>query len=75
MENTKKGSIIQNRTNREYHVKYNKDIEHQELKLYCDTNHFNESKFLGTHNKPPGVCGLGNHYHMCFDTKLGHITY
>ena len=56
-------------------MQHNKDVKHQDLKLYCAANHFNELKFLGPHNKPPGVYGLGKHYHMCFDTKLGHVTY
>ena len=59
---------------REYHVQHNKDVEHQYVKMYCETNQFPEVHFLGKHNKPHGVRGLGKVYHMCFDTKLVHGT-
>ena len=62
-------------TNREYHVQHNKYVEHQEMKMYCDTNQFTKLKFLGPHDKPQGVRGLCKHYHTRFDTKLGHGTY
>ena len=42
--------------------------------MYCDTNQFPELNFLGLYNKTHGVHGLGKHYCMCFDTKLGHVT-
>ena len=42
--------------------------------MYCATNQFPGLQFLGTHNKPHGVRGLGKHYHIHFDTKLGHGT-
>ena len=41
--------------------------------MYCVTNKFPELQFIVLHNKPHGVCGLGKHYHMRFDTKLGHV--
>ena len=31
-------------------------------------------KFCGPKNKPHGLGGLGNHYHIHFDTKLVHVT-
>ena len=37
-------------------------------------NQFPELQFLGPHNKLNCVRGLGNHYHMRFDTKIGHGT-
>ena len=55
-------------------MQHNKDVEHQDLKVYCSTNHFPELNFLGPHKKPHGVRRLGKHYHMCFDPKLGHVT-
>ena len=61
-------------TNREYHVQQNKDVEHQDVKIYCATNQFPELKFLCPNNKKHGVRGLGNNYHMRFDTKLWHGT-
>ena len=63
-----------NWTNKQYHAQHNKDVEHQDVKLYCDTNHVPELNFLGTHNKPHGVHELGKHCHMLFDTKIGHGT-
>ena len=50
------------------------DVEHQDVKLYCATNQSPESQFFDPHNKPHGVRGLSKHYHMRFDTKLGHGT-
>ena len=43
--------------------------------MYCATKYFLELKFPGPHNKLHGVLGLGNYYHMSFDTKLGHVSY
>ena len=43
--------------------------------MYCDTSQSTELKLAGPHNKPYGVRGLGTHYHMRFDPKLGHGTY
>ena len=56
-------------------MQYNEYFKHQDVKTHCYTNQFTELKFLGPQNKPNGVCGLGMHYHMRFDTKLGHVTY
>ena len=55
-------------------MKHNKYVEHQDVKMYCATNQFPGLQFLGTHNKPHGVRGLGKNYHMNFDTKLGNDT-
>ena len=60
--------------NRYYHLQHNKDVEHQGVKMYCSTNQFPELCFIGPNNKPHGVRVLGNHYHMSFDPKLGHVT-
>ena len=74
MLNTRKGEVKKSGRNRYYHVQHNKYVEYQDDKMYLDTNQFPEFQFLGPHNKPHGVCGLGKHYHMSFDTKLGHET-
>ena len=42
--------------------------------MYGATKQFPGFQFLGPHNKPHGVRGLCDHYHMRFDTKLGHVT-
>ena len=36
---------------------------------------FLKIKLIGTHNKPRGVRGLSNSYHMCFYSKLVHVAY
>ena len=72
-EDTKKRQI-KKWTNREYHVQHNKDVDHQDVKIYCATNQFHELQFLGPHNKLHGACGLVKQHNMCFDTKLGHVT-
>ena len=59
-------------TDREYHVQDNADVSHKNVKIYCDTNHLPELPCCGPHTKPHGARGLSNHYHLSFDTKLGH---
>ena len=56
-------------------MQHNKDVEHQDVKIYCVKNQFPELNFLGPHKKTHGVPWLDNHYPMCFDPKLGHVTY
>ena len=73
-EKTKKTSSKKKWTNREYHVQHNEDVKLQDVEIYCATNQFPEFWFFWTHNKPYGVCGLGNYYCMCFGTKLVHGT-
>ena len=51
-------------TSREYHVQQDKYVEHQYVNMYCATKQSHELKFIYPHNKPHGVCGLGNNYHM-----------
>ena len=55
-------------------MQHNKYVAHQDVKIYCSTNQFTELNFLGPHNKPYGVCGLGKHYYIRFDVKVGHGT-
>ena len=40
----------------------------------CATNQFPELLCCDPPNKPHGVRGLGKHYHMCFYTKIVHLT-
>ena len=53
--------IIMNRkwTEREYHVQDNADVEHKDVKMYCNTNQFSTLPFCGPHSKPHGARGLG----------------
>ena len=59
-------------TDRKYHVQYNADVSHKDLKMYCDTNQFLALPFCVPHLKPHGARGLSNHYHLRFDPKLDH---
>ena len=59
-------------TDVQYHVQDNADVAHQDVKMYCNTNQFPELPFCGPYSKPHGVRGLNNHYHLCFDPKLGN---
>ena len=58
-------------TEREYHVQDNTDVEHSDVKMYCNNNQFPTLPFCGPHFKPHSARGLGKHYHLRFDTKLG----
>ena len=51
--------IKKNWKNKEYHVQHIKYVYNQDMTIYCATKHFPELKFLGSHNKPNGVRGLG----------------
>ena len=57
---------------REYHVQDNADFSYKDVKMYCDTNQFPALLFCGSHPKPHGARGLGNHYHIRFDPNIGH---
>ena len=59
-------------TDRKYHLQYNADVAHQDMKMYCNTNQFPELLFFGPHSKPHGARGLSKHYHFRFDPKLGN---
>ena len=59
-------------TDREYHVQDNADVAHKDMKIYCDTNQLPALPFCGSHPKPHGAMGLGKHYHIRFDTNIGH---
>ena len=49
----------------------NADVEHQDLKMYCNTSQFPSLSFCGPHFKPHGAKGFSKHYHLRFDPKLG----
>ena len=42
------------------------------MKNYCDRNQFPALPFCDPHPKPRGARGLGKHYHLRFNPKLGH---
>ena len=54
-----------------YHNQDNADFELKEVKMYFNTNQFPILIFCGPHSKPHGARGLGKHYHLRFDPKLG----
>ena len=57
---------------REYHVQYNYDVSHKDVRIYCDTNKFQTLPFCGSHPKTHGARGLGKHYHIRLDPNIGH---
>ena len=59
-------------TDRQYHVQDNADCSHQYVKMFCNTNQFQELPFCGPHSKPHGARELSKHYHLRFDPKLGN---
>ena len=58
-------------TERKYHVQDNTSVELKDVKMYCNKNQFPVLPFCGPHSKPHGARGLGKHYHLRFDPKLG----
>ena len=54
--------------------KKTKMLNHPDVKIYCTKNHFTQFPPSPPQNKPHGAHGLGKHYHMRFNTKLGHVT-
>ena len=82
MENRKDGVIDQEKyrkisskrkcTDREYHVQYNTDVAHKDVRMYYYTNQFPELPFCAPHTKPRGARGLSKHYHLRFDPKIGY---
>ena len=56
----------------QYHVQYNADFAHQDVRIYFNTNQFPALNFCGPHSKPHGARGLSKHYHLRFDPKLGN---
>ena len=60
-------------TERKYHVQDNASVELKDVKIYCNANQFPALPFYGLHFKPHGARGLGKHYHLRFDPKLGMV--
>ena len=58
-------------TEMKYHIQDNADIELKDLKMYCNTSQFPTLPFCVPHYKPHGARGVGKHYHLSFDPKLG----
>ena len=58
-------------TERKYHVQDNASVELKDVKMYCNKNQFPALPFCGPHSKPHGARGIGKHYHLRFDPKLG----
>ena len=61
------------RTDGQYYAQDNADVEHQDVKMYCNKNQFPSFSFCGPYSKPHGVRGLSKHYHLRFDLKLGMV--
>ena len=62
-------------TDEQYHVQDNADVAHQDVRIYCNTNQFPELPFCGPHSKYHGARGLGKHYHLRFNPKLGNSVF
>ena len=53
-------------TDRQYHVQDNSSIEHQDVRMYCNTIQFPELSFCGPYSKPHGAKGLSKYNtHKC----------
>ena len=70
-EKSRKRFMNRKWTERKYHVQDNADVELKYVKMYCNTDQFPTLPFCGPHYKPHGARGLGKHYHLRFDPKLG----
>ena len=68
---SRKISMERKWTERNYHVQDNASVELKDVKIYCNTNKFPALPFCGPHSKPHGARGIGKHYHLSFDPKLG----
>ena len=58
-------------TEKKYHVQDNAAMELKDVKMYFNTNQLPALSFCGPHSKRHGARGLGKHYHLHFDPKLG----
>ena len=58
-------------TERKYRVQDNAAVKLKYLRIYCNTNQFPALPFCGPHSKLHCARGLGKHYHLRFDPKLG----
>ena len=65
-------NVNKNWKNIYYHVQNNEYVDHQYVKIYCNTNQFPLLLFFGPPNKPHSVIGLSKNYHMHLDPKLFH---
>ena len=54
-----------------YHILDNESVDLKDVKMYCNTNQFPTLPFCGPYSKPHGARGIGMHYHLRFDPKLG----
>ena len=59
-------------TDREYRVKYNADVAHKDVKIYCDNNQFPTLPFCGSYPNPRVARGLGKNHHLRFYPNLGN---
>ena len=73
IDQVKTRKIFMNRkwTERKCHIQDNEDVELKDVKMYCNTNQFPKLPFCGPYSKSHGARGIGKHYHLRFDPKLG----
>ena len=58
-------------TERQYHVEDNSDVEHQDVRMYCNKSQFLVLSFCVLHSKRHSARRFSKHYHLCFDPRLG----
>ena len=58
-------------TERKYHVQENALVELKYVKVYCNKNQLPSLPVCGPHFKPHDARGLGKHYNLRFNPKLG----
>ena len=61
-------------TDRQYHVQYNADLSHKDMKMYCNTNQFLALTFCGPNSKPHGARRMSKHYHLLSYPKQGNCV-
>ena len=57
-------------TDIQYHVRYNADVAHKDVKMSCNLNQFPALSFCGPHSKPHRSMGFSKRYHLHFYPKL-----
>ena len=48
----------------EYNVQNDADVEHKDVKMFCNKTQFPSLPLCGPNTKPHGIRGLSKYYHM-----------
>ena len=57
----------------EYSFQEDTDVSHKDIKIFFNQNQFPSFQYCGPNTQQHGIRGFSNHYHMQFDSKLGHV--